>query len=190
MPPKTKSPKAKPEWVLCPQSGLLYHSTDFTTHSTWLSSTTTSTPTHPHIVSDILNSTISLVSASSLSLSLPSRVIYSSLFLSPCVAKQCGLGQASLVLVKVNTTQLVLTMFTSPALSPTQISCTNQSWLASVAASSQQVSVEMFTGEVDMCREVEVMLEESDSELVDSDSDKFRTAVKFQLAGMVVQTEC
>ena len=40
----------------------------------------------------------------------------------------------------------------------------------------------MFTGEV------EVMLEESDSELVDSDSDKFRTAVKFQLAGLVVQT--
>ena len=48
----------------------------------------------------------------------------------------------------------------------------------------------MFTGEVDMCREVEVMLEESDSELVDSDSDKFRTAVKFHLAGLVVQTEC
>ena len=48
----------------------------------------------------------------------------------------------------------------------------------------------MFTGEVDMCKEVEVMLDESDSELVDSDSDKFRTAVKFQLAGMVVQTEC
>ena len=32
----------------------------------------------------------------------------------------------------------------------------------------------MFTGEVGMCKEVEVNLEESDSELVDSDSDKFR----------------
>ena len=48
----------------------------------------------------------------------------------------------------------------------------------------------MFTGEVDMCKEVEVMLEESDSELVGSDSDELRTAVKFQLAGLVVQTEC
>ena len=57
------------------------------------------------------------------------------------------------------------------------ISCINQSWLASVDASSQQVTVEMFNGEVGMCREVEVMLEESDSELVDNDSDKFRTAV-------------
>ena len=46
----------------------------------------------------------------------------------------------------------------------------------------------MFTGEVDMCKEVEVMLEERDSELVDG--DKFRTAVKFQLAGLVVQTQC
>ena len=35
----------------------------------------------------------------------------------PCIAKQCGFWQASaLVLVKVDTTQLVLTMFTSPTL--------------------------------------------------------------------------
>eukprot|EP00092_Neocalanus_flemingeri_P019952 GFUD01021611.1.p1 GENE.GFUD01021611.1~~GFUD01021611.1.p1 ORF type:complete len:834 (-),score=379.80 GFUD01021611.1:19-2520(-) len=203
MPPKSKSPKVKPEWVLCPQSGLLHHSTDSTTHSTWLSSSTTSpTPPHPHIVSDRLNTTISLVSPSSLSLSLPTQVLYSSIFISPCVARQCGLGQASLVLVTVNTTRLVLTVFTSPSVSPTQVTCTCHSWLASMALPSQQVSVQMFTGEVEMCREVEVVVVSlSDSEMVDSEmvdrelvemseSDKFRTAVKFQLAGLVVQTDC
>eukprot|EP00090_Calanus_glacialis_P026694 TRINITY_DN41968_c0_g1_i1.p1 TRINITY_DN41968_c0_g1~~TRINITY_DN41968_c0_g1_i1.p1 ORF type:complete len:827 (-),score=300.90 TRINITY_DN41968_c0_g1_i1:33-2513(-) len=197
MPPKSKSPKVKPDWILCPQSGLLYHSTDSATHATWLSSSgyTTTTPSHPHIVTDRLISTINLVAPSSLSLSLPPQVLYSSVFISPFVAKQCGLGQASLVLVKVDTTQLVLTMFTSPDLPPTQISCTPHSWLASVAKTDQQVSVEMFTGEVAMCKEVEVMLmrtteEESDSELVDTESDKFRTAVKFHLTGLVIKTNC
>ena len=82
MPPKIKSPKVKPDWVLCPQSGLLYHSTDSSTHAAWLSSCTISpTPSHTHIVSDRLNSTINLVSPSSLSLSLPPQVLYSSIFL-------------------------------------------------------------------------------------------------------------
>jgi len=196
MPPKSKSPKVKPDWILCPQSGLLYHSTDSATHAVWLSSgCTTSTPSHPHIVTDRLISTINLVAPSSLSLSLPPQVLYSSVFISPFIAKQCGLGQASLVLVKVDTTQLVLTMFTSPTLPPTQISCTTHSWLASVAKTDQQVSVEMFTGEVAMCKEVEVILkktmeEESDSELVDTESDKFRTAVRFHLTGLVIKNNC
>ena len=41
--------------------------------------------------------------------------------------------------------------------------------------------MEMFTGELALVKEVEVIL-------VDSDSDKFRTAMKYQLAGLVVQT--
>jgi len=196
MPPKIKSPKVKPDWVLCPQSGLLYHSTDSSTHAAWLSSCTISpTPSHTHIVSDRLNSTINLVSPSSLSLSLPPQVLYSSIFLSPCAARHCALSQASLVLVKVNTTQLILTMFTSPTLSPTQISCTPNSWLASMSLPNQQWSVGVFTNEVAMCKEVEVRLvgsteEDSDCDMVDTDSDRFRTAVKFHLTGLVIRTEC
>jgi len=92
-------------------------------------------------------------------------------------------------MVKVNTIQLVLTVFTSSSLSPTQIICTNHSWLASVTVPNQQVSVEMFNGEVDMCRELNVMVVSTGEEEV-MESDKFRTAVKFHLSGLVIQAEC
>jgi len=191
MPPK-KSPKVKADWTLCPKSGLLYHTTDSVIHASWLASSTIP-PSHPHIVSGRLNTTSNVVPASTLSLSLPPQTIFSSVFVSECVARQCALGQASLVLVRVNTTELVLTMFTMPTVTPTEISCTLNSWLASIAEPSQEVSIEMFTGVVDMCKEVEVMIVrniDEDDDLVDTESDKFRAAVKFHLVGLLIRTPC
>merc|ERR1719427_483495 len=138
------------------------------------------------------NSTMNLVPPSALSISLPPQVLFSSVFVSPCVAKHCSLGQASLVMVRVNNTELVLTMFTIPTLSPTQISCTSNSWLASILVPHEEVSMEMFTGEVEMCKEVEVIIApdiENDN-MVESDSDKFRAAIKFHLTGVLIRTEC
>merc|ERR1719320_2058298 len=138
------------------------------------------------------NSTINLVSPSALSISLPPQVLFSSVFVSPCVSKHCALGQASLVIVRVNNTQLVLTLFTIPTLSPTQISCTHNSWLASISLPDQDLSLEMFTGEGEMCKEVEVIIsrDTDDDNLVESDSDKFRTALKYHLTGLLIRTEC
>jgi len=192
MPPK-RSHKPKPDWILCPKSGLLFHSADLTTHTSWLErDTSTTSPTHPHIISGKFNSTINLVSPSALSISLPPQVLFSSVFVSPCVAKHCALGQASLVMVRVNNTELVLTMFTVPTLSPTQISCTSNSWLASISVPNQEVSMEMFTGEVEMCKEVEVIMagDIESANLIESDSDKFRAAIKFHLTGVLIRTEC
>jgi len=192
MPPK-KSPKSKPEWILCPKSGVLYHSTDLTNHTAWLDSSTSS-PGHPHIVSGRLNTTMSLVSPSNLSLSLPPQVLFASVFVSPCVAKHCELGQASQVVVIVNNTQLVLTLFTISTPSPTQIFCTPGSWLASttLAQPNEKVAMESFSGEVYMCKEVEVSLirDPVTDDMVDCDSDKFRTAVKYHLTGLLIRTEC
>merc|ERR1719427_1245331 len=138
------------------------------------------------------NSTMNLVPPSALSISLPPQVLFSSVFVSPCVAKHCSLGQASLVMVRVNNTELVLTMFTIPTLSPTQISCTSNSWLASILVPHEEVSMEMFTGEVEMCKEVEVIIvrDIENDNMVESDSDKFRAAIKFHLTGVLIRTEC
>merc|ERR1719233_1218937 len=138
------------------------------------------------------NSTINLVSPSALSISLPPQVLFSSVFVSPCVAKHCALGQASLVTVRVKNAELVLTMFTIPTLSPTQISCTSNSWLASISEPNQEVSMEMFTGEVEICKEVEVIIAQDieNDNMVESDSDKFRAAIKFHLTGVLIRSEC
>merc|ERR1719289_53703 len=138
------------------------------------------------------NSTINLVSPSALSISLPPQVLFSSVFVSPCVAKHCALGQSSLVSVRVKNTELVLTMFTIPTLSPTQISCTSNSWLASISVPNQEVSMEMFTGEVEICKEVEVLISQDieNDNIVESYSDKFRAAIKFHLTGVLIRSEC
>ena len=68
MPAKSsKSPKAKPDWVLCNQSGVLYHSSSSEAHNTWLTSDGgICPPPHPHIVSNRLSSSVSCLPQSSL----------------------------------------------------------------------------------------------------------------------------
>ena len=150
MPAKsTKSPKCKPEWVLCNQSGILYHSSCSEAHSAWLSSSSdgiSRLPAHPHISSSRYHcTTTTSLPQSSLSPALSPRLAFASVFVSPSLAKVCGLGQASLVKVVSGESELILTVFTSPDCCPTSISCSRHSWLASLPSThSQQHSTPLY----------------------------------------------
>ena len=100
MPPKTKSPKVKPDWVLCNQSGIMYHSSDTDKHTSWLSSGSETPPPHSHIISNTFHCSVSVSPQSVIAPSLSSRLSFSSVFVHPSLAKQCGFGQANLL--KVN----------------------------------------------------------------------------------------
>jgi len=195
MPPKTKSPKTKPDWTLCSKSGVLFHSADAASHSVWLGLPQTSdSPPHPHIVSDKFNSFPNLIPSATLAVPLSQKQLFSSVFISPCVAKHLGLGQASLVLATVKDKSLVLTVYTSTVVPPTKISCTPLSWLASVAGHDSWVSVEQFSSVIETCKELAIVkvsksLRGDDAD-IDTQSDKFYNAIRFSLSGLIIKREC
>ena len=190
MPAKsTKSPKIKPDWLLCNQSGILYHSSSSEAHSAWLSSSSDGIcrpASHPHITSGRLHTTtITSLPQSSLSPALSPRLAFASVFVSPAVAKVCGLGQASLVKVISGASELVLTVFTSPDCCPTSLTSSRHSWLASLPCptTGQFSTLETFSQPVDMARTVSVSVEAED----DMETDEaFLTAARFHLAGLVI----
>ena len=191
MPAKSsKSPKIKPDWLLCNQSGILYHSSSSEAHSAWLSSSSDgiSRPApHPHIsCSRLHTSSPTCLPQSSLNPALSPRLAFSSVFVSPGVARVCGLGQASLVKILSGDSELVVTVFTSSHCPPTAISCSRHSWLASLPSSTSQFStLESFSHPVEMARSVSVSVESEDEEDLQTD-ETFLSAVRFHLAGLVI----
>ena len=88
--------------------------------------------------------------------------------------------------VKHVDTEMCLTMFTSQECPATELCCSRQSWLAqSIAATHDHVTVERFTGTVHMCKDLKVVTDLDDDE--ELESEKFKTAVRYHLAELVVQ---
>ena len=187
MPGKSsKSSKPRPDWVQCSQSGVLYHSSFTEAHTAWLASTESlSPPPHPHISSNRFHSSVTSLPQSSLSPSLSPRLAFTSVFVSPGVAKECGFGQASLVTVRSGEREMILTVFTTPDCSPAIISCSRHSWLSSLHT-SQLCSMETFSQPVNMARSVSVTVEDQEEDL--QTDEAFMSAVRFHLAGLVISS--
>ena len=193
MPPKSgKSPKTRTaEWLLCPQSGLLYHSSTQDLHSSWLASSSPCPAPHPHIRdSSTLHCRAALLPAAAVSPWLSARLAFSSVFLHPSTALQCGLGQASLVRVRVPGEQeVVVTMFTSPECPPTQVAATKHSWLAHLVQDMDPellITVERFSSQVDMCRELDIEVEGDIDHVLAGEKEALKSSARYHLAGLVI----
>jgi len=191
MPAKSKqSPKTKADWLVCPQSGLMYHSSSTDSHSAWLSSGSTPFPGHAHIRDNVLHCPASLLAHSALAPALSTRLAFSSVFLHPVTAKQCGLGQASLVRLRLGAQEMVLTLFTSSEICQAVLACTPHSWLADCHGNAETglVALDKFNDDVEMAKDVSIAFTEGE-EISESERDKMRTAARYHLAGLVTRTQ-
>jgi len=191
MPPKSvKSPKTKAEWLLCNETGIWYHSLLADQHSSWVSSGDrgSTTQKYAHIVGDIFNGHLSIHAHSVLASSLSPRLAFSSVFIHPSVAKQCGIGQAQLVKVKVESKEVVLSVFSSAECPISDICCTRNSWIDQVKTDETgMISLERFFDEVNMCTDVSVMIENSEEDSdINTEDDKVKLAIKHHLIGLVI----
>ena len=190
MPAKAKqSPKSKADWVLCSQSGLLYHSSGTESHTAWLTAGSPPSPSHAHIRDNVLHCPVSLMAHSALAPALSTRLAFSSVFLHPGTAKQCGLGQASLVRLRLGGQEMVLTLFTSSEICQTSLACTPHSWLAdchsNIKAETGLIALDKFTDDVEMAKDVSIAVTECE-EISEVEGDKMRTAARYHLAGLVI----
>ena len=191
MPAKTKqSPKSRADWVLCPQSGLLYHSSASETHSAWLTSGSPPSPGHSHIRDNVLHCPVSIMAHSALAPTLSTRLAFSSVFLHPVTAKQCGLGQASLVRLRLGGQEVILTLFTSSEICQDSLACTPHSWLADCHSRAEAglVALDQFTDDVEMAKDVSIAVTECE-EVSESEGDKMKTSARYHLAGLVIRAQ-
>lgn len=170
MGPKSKGKPAsnKADWSFCSLSGLGFHSSDSAAHSSFLetslnSPTTTATPGQteappfPHIHNSVFRANVVVreESPTTSPQSFSRSQLFNSVFLPDFVAKACNIGFSSHVLVTSSSFTVVLRAY--PHDKPeTRLCCTPGSWLESLSADSQPVSVERFAGKVLLAPQVEL----------------------------------
>ena len=90
--------------------------------------------------------------------------------------------------MKIGGKELVLTVFTNLDCPPTQVACSRHSWLAEYSNDSDDtlVTVEKFTDDVDMCTDLSIDVQNDEEEFIDNKSDKFKSSVRYHLAGLVI----
>ncbi len=102
MAPKTRSSKDKSDWRICPESGVLYHTTDAAAHAAWLSAGASSltAPPYAHVRGKQFRSQLTLTEERTLaSPSLSESVKFVSVFLPKPVLNPCQIGFAGWVRV-------------------------------------------------------------------------------------------
>jgi hypothetical protein len=102
MAPKTRTSKDKSDWRICPESGVLYHTTDAAAHATWLSAGASSltAPPYAHVRGKQFRSQLSLAEDRTLAApSLSESVKFVSVFLPKPVLNPCQIGFAGWVRV-------------------------------------------------------------------------------------------
>ena len=153
----------------------------------WLSSGSSPFPGHAHIRDNVLHCPVSLVAHSALAPALSTRLAFSSVFLHPVTAKQCGLGQASLVRLRLGSQEIILTLFTSSEICQASLACTPHSWLADCHSRAETglVALDKFTDDVEMAKDVSIAV----TEISESQGDKMRTAARYHLAGLVIRAQ-
>ena len=172
--------------MVCPQSDVMYYSSDSEAHSSWLSAGCPPSPGHAHIRACVLHSSVSLVAHSVLAPALSTRLAFSSVFLHPVTAKQCGLGQASLVRLRLDRQELILTMFTSTEICHSTIACTPHSWLAECYTRAEVglITLDKFMDDVEMAKDVYIEVLDG-WDMNDSEGDNMRRAARYHMAGLV-----
>jgi hypothetical protein len=102
MAPKTRSSKEKSDWRICPDSGVMYYTTDAAAHAAWLSAGASSltAPHYAHVRGKQFRSQLSLAEDRTLAApSLSESVKYVSVFLPKAVLNPCQIGFAGWVRV-------------------------------------------------------------------------------------------
>jgi hypothetical protein len=143
MAPKTRSSKDKSDWRICPESGVLYHTSDAAAHATWLSAGASSltAPPYAHVRGKQFRSQLTLAEDRTLAApSLSESVKFVSVFLPKPVLNPCQIGFAGWVRVSSigNSFEAVLRAFPSNTALSTNVA--NQSIGSQNAASQNSVS--------------------------------------------------